>query len=283
MWYIIGILFILSWTWIIYEMINAPLISPEQDIEKQTETNKQENEVLVLGYGLLGKELVRQTGWDYICLEEQGFDITDTSTYHMMTKIEFGAIQYCPYKVIVNCIANTNTYSKERDSHWEVNYSGVDKLVEFCNRWNIKLVHISTDYVYANSIKNVKETDVPVHQNTWYSYTKLLGDSHVQLKSKDYLIVRGGHKPNPFPFKSAYDNVVGNFDYVDKNTYIIKKLIENNLSGIYNIGSNTKTMYDLAKETNIKVRKKTCGKSCDIPREVVMNINKLKKESKKWK
>ena len=42
-------------------------------------------------------------------------------------------------------------------------------------------------------------------------------------------------------------------------------------------------MYDLAKETNIKVRKKTCGKSCEIPRELVMNINKFKKESKKWK
>jgi len=29
---------------------------------------------LILGYGLLGKELVKQTGWDYKCRED-GFDL----------------------------------------------------------------------------------------------------------------------------------------------------------------------------------------------------------------
>ena len=31
--------------------------------------------VLVLGYGMLGEELVKQTGWDYRSIEEHGFDM----------------------------------------------------------------------------------------------------------------------------------------------------------------------------------------------------------------
>ena len=127
-------------------------------------------------------------------------------------------------------------------------------------------------------VPEASEEDVPVHQGTWYAYTKLLGDSHVQLKSKDYLIVRGGHKPNPFPYDNAYDDIVGNFDYVDKNASIIIKLVKNNSSGVFNIGTEPKSMYDLAKQTNKNVGKDICGIGCSLPKTLLMDISKLKKE-----
>jgi len=233
--------------------------------------------VLVLGNGLLGKEISKQTGWDNISREKDGFDITDKSLIEEM--------MFDNYDTVINCIANTNTYLDERDPHWDVNYKGVDNLVEFCNREGIKLVHVSTDYVYANSKPNQfvgllppKESDIPVHQSTWYAYTKLLGDSHVQLKSNDYLIVRGGHKPTPFPYDKAYDDVVGNFDYVDKNASIIIKLVKKGSNGIFNIGTDPKNMFELAKQTNKSVVRDTCGYSCQIPQSLLMDINKLKKE-----
>ena len=226
--------------------------------------------ILVLGNGILGKEISKQTGWDNISREKNGFDITDNSLIEEM--------MFDQYDTIINCIANTNTYLDERDPHWNVNYKGVDNLVEFCNREGIKLVHVSTDYVYVNAGANQSEKDVPVHQGTWYAYTKLLGDSHVQLKSKDYLIVRGGHKPNPFPYDNAYDDIVGNFDYVDKNASIIIKLVKNNSNGVFNIGTEPKSMYDLAKQTNKNVNKDICGLGCSLPKTLLMDINKLKKE-----
>ena len=75
--------------------------------------------VLILGDGLLGSEILKQTEWACISRKRHGFDITDNSTYHLMTKVEFGSIQYCPYDVILNCIANTDTYSDNKDAHWE--------------------------------------------------------------------------------------------------------------------------------------------------------------------
>jgi len=226
--------------------------------------------IVVLGNGILGKEISKQTGWDNISREKNGFDITDNGLIEEM--------MFDQYDIIINCIANTNTYLDERDPHWNVNYKGVDNLVEFCNREGIKLVHVSTDYVYVNAEPNSSEEDVPIHQGTWYAYTKLLGDSHVQLKSKDYLIVRGGHKPTPFPYDKAYDDIVGNFDYVDKNASIIIKLVKNNSSGVFNIGTEPKSMYNLAKQTNKNVGKDICGLGCTLPKTLLMNLEKLNKE-----
>ena len=31
------------------------------------------------------------------------------------------------------------------------------------------------------------ENDIPIHGNNWYSYTKLLADAYIELKSKNYL------------------------------------------------------------------------------------------------
>jgi dTDP-4-dehydrorhamnose reductase len=56
------------------------------------------------------------------------------------------------------------------------------------------LVHISTDYLYSGSVSNASESDVPVHCNNWYGYTKLLADGLVQLESNNYLICRCTHK-----------------------------------------------------------------------------------------
>jgi dTDP-4-dehydrorhamnose reductase len=232
-----------------------------------------ENKTLVLGYGLLGKELVKQTNWDYISRKKDGFDITNKDTYHLLTKVEFGAIQHCEYNTIINCIANTNTYSNDKQSHWDTNYKSTADLVDFCNRWKIKLVHISTDYVYSNSKPNASEDSVPVHCENWYGYTKLLGDGYVQLKSNDYLIIRCTHKPTPFVFDKAWVDQVGNFDYVDNISRLIIKLINKNSKGIYNVGTNLKSIFDLAKKTKTNVT--STLKPIHTPSNITMDLTKL--------
>ena len=234
------------------------------------------NKILVVGFGMLGQELVKQSGWEYICLEKHGFDITKPDKWNdYLLKVEFGAIQHCPYDVIINCVANTDTYSSNRDSHWDVNYRGTDNLVKFCNKWKIKLVQISTDYIYGGSSCNKSENEVPVHCDNWYSYTKLLSDAHVQLKSNDYLLLRIGHKKRPFTYTVAYDNMLGNFDYTDVITTMIIKMINLDLNGVYNVGTEAKSMFTLAKQTKKDVIPGRVEET-DMPQCVLMNLDKLK-------
>jgi nucleoside-diphosphate-sugar epimerase len=225
--------------------------------------------VLVLGDGLLGTEVVKQTGWDYVSRKKDGFDIKDVESFHYLFK---------GYNVILNCIANTDTYSKERDLHWDINYKFVHELILFCNKNDIKLVHISTDYLYSGSVSNASENDVPVHCNNWYGYTKLLADGLVQLESNNYLICRCTHKPNPFPYDAAWIDQVGNFDYIDTISSLMIDMINKNLSGVYNLGTETKSIYQLALTTKENI--KPIFSPDNVPKNTSMNLSKLNESLK---
>lgn len=215
---------------------------------------------VILGNGLLGSELYRQTGWRMISRKD-GFDITKYTTLD-----EIGLPG-----TVINCVAFTDTYSRLRDEHWKVNYLGVRYLIDYCNENELKLVHISTGYIYSGSVSEAKETDVPVHNNCWYSYTKLLADGLVQLESENYLLIRCIHKPRPFPFKQAWIDQVGNFGYVDEIASLIVRLIKADATGVYNVGTYLKTIHDMVEVPGIMKPK-------NAPSDVSMNIDKMKKK-----
>ena len=60
---------------------------------------------VILGNGILGKELSKQTGWDILSRSVDGIDLRDITTWaHLLL----------PYDVIVNCIAHTKTYDDNK-------------------------------------------------------------------------------------------------------------------------------------------------------------------------
>jgi len=208
---------------------------------------------LIIGFGLLGKELHEQTAWQYYKGD--------------IYKADFGN----QYDTLINCIGYTNTYDNNMGQHWESNLRVTKHLIDICNENNYKYVHISTDYIYSGSKSFASENDVPVHNDCWYSYTKLVADALVQLECNNYLICRGTHKPYPFPYDKAWTNQVGNFDYVDIIAGLIIKLIEKDAKGIYNVGTGLKTMSELAGNNKQKILK---GEH--VPGDVTMNIDRLK-------
>lgn len=223
---------------------------------------------LVLGDGILASEIVRQTGWDFISRKKNKIDITQPESYSDLVK---------EYDVVINCIAFTDTYSTDKQKHWDINYKAVADLVDLCNNKNIKLIHISTDHIYANSKPKTSEEEVPVHMETWYGYTKLLGDAHVQLKSNNYLIIRESHKPYPFPYEIAWIDQTTNGDYVNIISEIIIKLIKNNSVGIFNVGTNEKNWYNHTKE---EFNTLPGAKYYKAPNNITMNLEKLQNELK---
>ncbi len=232
---------------------------------------------VILGDGLLGNELIKQTGWDCLSRKKDNFDITNPFSFNKLIDWEDNDFGIPKYDVVINCIANTDTYSNDKEIHWNVNYKGVADLVYFCNFWKIKLVHISTDHIYANSKSKASENDVPVHMETWYGYTKLLGDAHVQLQSNNYLIIRESHKPYPFPYKSAWVDQHTNGDYVNVIADLIIKLILKNSKGIFNVGTSEKNWYDHTKE---EFNTTPGNKIEEAPFDITMDLNKMKNELK---
>lgn len=220
--------------------------------------------VLILGDGLFGNELHNQTEWDFISRKKDKIDINYFNEW---------SDKLNSYDVIVNAIAYTKTYEDNYEDNWNANVKFLNELINFCNVFDKKLVHISTDYLYAGSVTNAKETDVPVHVNSWYGYTKLVGDAIVQLNSKNFLLCRLSHKPYPFPYEYAWYNVKTNCDYVNTICELVIELIHSNAAGLYNVGTEHKTIYDLAKKTNESI--KTSKANDYVPNDTTMNITKL--------
>lgn len=219
---------------------------------------------IVLGDGLLGSSVIGLSGWDYISRKRDGFDINKYA--------KLNSILPKGTKTIINLIANTDTYSSDINSMFQTNYRAVIDLVDFCNKKNIKLVHFSTDYVYEKSVSNATEEDKAI-PTTPYAMSKLLADEYIMKHSKNYLILRGAQKVDPFPYESAFTNLMGNFDYPDIIAEIVIAMVIFGATGLYNIGTPTKSMYDLAKKTNPYVKESIAPDH--FPTDVTMNLNKM--------
>lgn len=217
----------------------------------------------VLGNGLMGSALSGRVSWDNFSRKSHGVEITIPDTYvrHIRN-----------YSQVVNCIGFTKTNYNFKEPAWTVNYQGVITMVDICNQLGIKLIHMSTDYIYANSKENASEDDVPIHYDNWYTYTKVLADAYIQARCNRYLIIRASYKQRPYPWDNAWVNLKGNFDYVDVIADKIIRLVNNNASGIFNVGTEIKTMYDMARKTKPLV---TISKDNVIPSDITMDLSKL--------
>lgn len=192
--------------------------------------------VLILGDGLLGSELHTQTGWDVASRKLGNLNIDNHKGLDKLIK---------KYDIVVNCVAHTQSYSLNQNIHRDINYRFAAGVSNICNNRSTKLVHISTEFVYAKNLKPPTEEDIPLPDGTWYAYTKLLADEFIQLTNLNYLICRGLHKPHPFPHKEVWD-VRTSGDIVQKIASIIIKLINKKANGVFNIGTGDKYLADIA-------------------------------------
>jgi dTDP-4-dehydrorhamnose reductase len=94
------------------------------------------------------------------------------------------------------------------------------------------------------------------------------------FNNNDYLICRCSFKPKPFPYNKGWIDQYGNFDYVDVIADLVIQLINKNANGLYNVGTEKKTIYQLAKQTNSNIISEF--RPNNVPSDISMNIDKLK-------
>ena len=152
-----------------------------------------------------------------------------------------------------------------------LNIVGTCNLVKEASKLGIKIIYLSTSYVYPGKKGNYKEEDAVKPWNN-YSWSKLGGECAVQMY-KNSLIIRMCMTEKPFIHKKAYVNVKTNFIYQEDAAKIILKLI--NKKGIINVGGPSQSVFNFAKKYNKKI-KKTYSKG-EFPKKIDMNLKKLRK------
>ena len=157
----------------------------------------------------------------------------------------------------------------------DLNIIGTANITKACSEKNIKLIYLSTSYIYPDKKGNYKESDAILPSNN-YAWSKLGGEAAVQMY-KNSLILRLSMTAKPFIHKKAFTNVKTNFIYHDEVVNLLLKLLKNR--GIINVGGKIQSIYNFAKKENYKIKKSLLKKKNKnlIPMNATMDVSKLKK------
>jgi len=166
-------------------------------------------------------------------------------------------------------------HEKDINLSIDKNIIGTCNLVKICNNLKIKIVYLSTNYVYPGVKGNYKENDPLLPYNN-YSWSKLGGESAVHMY-KNSLIIRLCMTEKPFVHNFAFKDLITNFIFQEDFVKIIPKLIKH--KGIINFGGKAMSVYNFAKKTKKDIKGITTLKLLNkkIPLNHSMNLKKTNK------
>ena len=224
------------------------------------------------GRGSLATHLLRcSSNYNTTALGKEEMDITD------IDQIESAILLHTP-DYFIHAAALTRPmieHITSPENSIKSNIIGTSNVAMMCIKHNIKLIYISTDYVYPGTTGNYSETDpiLPVNE---YAWSKLGGECAVQLY-KNSLILRMALCETPFPHKKALCDINKSYMYMDKAAEMILKLKDE--SGIINVGGPKQTPYEFAKKSNSNIDKIYFKDIKDVAmaKDASLNINKLSK------
>ena len=96
-------------------------------------------------------------------------------------------------KIIINCAAYTDVDKSELNKRKAnlINNLAVKNLAEKCYKYKIKLIHISTDYIFDGKKKSPYKEFDDANPINYYGQTKLKGENQIlNLNLKNSIIIR---------------------------------------------------------------------------------------------
>lgn len=191
------------------------------------------------GKGLLASHLKAHFP-DGIFVDVEEFDVTNT------IQMEAFLSANNP-KTIIHCAAYTFVPKAEQnpDKLIDINIAGTSNVVKLCVKHGIKLIYISTDYVFDGKKGMYKEDD-PVFPVNKYAWSKLGGECAVRLYENS-LIIRTTFGPDVFPYEAAFTDQWTSREGVTVMAKKIADLIKKDVKGVFHVGGKRKTVYEYAK------------------------------------
>ncbi len=159
----------------------------------------------------------------------------------------------------------------------KINIDGTCNVVDACATTNVKLIYISTDYVYPGKDGHYSEED-GVLPFTKYGWSKLGGECAVKMYDNS-LILRIAMCEKPFPHPSAMVDFKKSSIFNDEAAKITLQLLDE--TGIINIGGPNQSIYDFViQHQNVRPLTRNGADSAMMP-DVSMNTEKLNEISRR--
>jgi dTDP-4-dehydrorhamnose reductase len=190
------------------------------------------------GSGLLGGEL-RKLLPEACFPASAAFNVTDFPQMDaLLGQGDFG--------LLLHAAAFTSPPKIDKDPlrALEVNIVGTANVVRLCMAHGLKLVYVSTDYVFRGDQGNYREDD-PLFPVNKYAWSKLGGECAVRMYENS-LIVRTTFGPNVFPYEKAFCDQWTSRESVSCIAAKLVKLLSRDVTGVIHLGGPRRTVHDYA-------------------------------------
>lgn len=196
----------------------------------------------------------------FLFLDKNNLDITNAQ--EVLEFFKNNSLDWC-----INCAAYTAVDYAEtnQEQAYQINVLGARNVAKACFEYEVKLIHISTDFVFdGKSNMAYTEEDSPNPLNI-YGKTKLQGEIEISSNLTSYFILRTSWLFSEFGLNfllrmlklakykkeiSVVDNQVGTPTYArDLAEFMVHLIVEDRLEyGLYNYSSEgVASWYDFAK------------------------------------
>ncbi|MBR2345310.1 MAG: dTDP-4-dehydrorhamnose reductase [Lentisphaeria bacterium] len=143
--------------------------------------------LLTGGKGMLGRTICAElTDFEVIPTDLPEADITDAAGFDaLLKKVRPDAVIHCAAMTAVD------KCESEVDFAYKLNAFGTGNVASACHRNNVRLIAISTDYVFeGNSDRPYHEFDTPSGGQTVYGKSKFAGEEAVRRHCPNHVICR---------------------------------------------------------------------------------------------
>lgn len=223
--------------------------------------------LLTGGTGKLGIELQKIDG-SLIAPSHQAFDITD-----QMVVLEY--IARIKPDMVIHAAAMTDNRVIERNTSAAIdtNIIGTANIAIACIKHGVRLVYLSTDYVYKGDRGLYRESDEVLPFN-YYAWTKLAGEAAVRGVS-NHLIIRTSFGARELGYKVAFIDKYTSKDYTDVIAPMIYNASVSPANGTINIGTDRKTVYGLVSQQYTTTPVSLRDTYFNTPVDTSLNLQKL--------
>ncbi len=164
--------------------------------------------------------------------------------------LEPGFPRPCPWDVLVHAATFTSPPKVDQDPERaiRVNIVGTANVARLCLAYRMKLVYISTDYVFRGDRGNYGEED-PVYPANAYAWSKLGGECAARLVPGS-LIIRTSFGPDEFPYPKAFADQWTSREPVSAIARKLVEVLRHEVCGVLHIGGPRRTVFEYARSLN---------------------------------
>lgn len=153
---------------------------------------------------------------------------------------------------VIHAAALTNHQHPNASEVIETNIIGTQMVATYCRAFNIRLVYLSTHYVYPGTSGHYSETD-DVRPIGTYAWSKLAGEAWAETVP-NHLIIRGSwYTPEKLTLiaSNAIQDAWHNRERPAEAAAKIARLVTGGAEGVYNIGGVRRTFAQLCVDEGV--------------------------------